>query len=480
MNRSLLADPINITNPLYFAFFSYVVVFVLSVGLTSILFSQYSLPPIILGSNIFFIIVHIVFVYWFVYSELKTNSSHFYLKLLFFSLLFCIFYLLEEYALSYFYTPYSFPFSITGKDQFVYHQEALHFCNALNGDSGWGFYNSYNTDDRGFFSWVGLLFYLFGESHFVVLLFNAFFHSATACILVGAVNEAYRNGYIARLSGIIYAFLPTMGHLSSLMLKETVMMFLVSCWLLCLLKAYRLKSVRCAVLSIAFVTLIFYFRSFLGVLVLLLSFVYVFSKNRKVLLGALCIGVLVLVYNGDIITKRGDNISKGYSQLQRQTFYKKNNSFGHVEKVGGLITLFPLSPMMPVPSTLDARSSFDVTKVASLYRIHQEIIRIVLMFFFYLGLFYLCKKKLITVSLLFLFGALAILCVNSYIGTLTYYRYQATALFFQVPIIILGMKFYEEDNRRNTLLFLLYSFGVICLISLYNIYRVNIIYNGLA
>ena len=345
---------------------------------------------------------------------------------------------------------------------------------ALSGDYSWSFLNPHDVADRGFPVWVGFFIHIFGEIQLPIKIVNALLTGLTAILITYSIFELTEDEFLSKLSGLIYAFLPTSGYLASLFLKETLMIFIMSLWMLSLIKFIKNYSLSFGTLLVASIVSLFFFRTFMGVAAIVLSLFYVSTKGIKIFLLSLVLGGLFLLGNGSKLFYANEEVNKNVSSFEKQSFYSKNKSFSTIERVGGLFVLTPLSPVMPIPSTLDARSESNKEKIGLLYRIHMELVRIVLCFFFYLGLFYLWRERGRNLLLL-VAGAFLILFVNSYVGVLTYYRYMAPALMFMVPIIAVGVAKFSEHTSRNRTLMMIYAILIITFVSLYNIYRISII-----
>lgn len=453
----------------------HLIVFFSCLSIPSIIFPQYTIGVEILASNLLFTIISISFNTFFLNKYIDTDFWFFAKRLLSFCFFYCLLYIILQYILSYYYTPNQFPFVLgNGSDQYFYWKYGTMVDKALSGDHTWSFLNSHDVADQGFPVWVGIFIHIFGDIQLPIKLVNALLTGLTAITIAYSVFELTEDDFLSKLSSLIYAFLPTSGYLASLFLKETLMIFIMSLWMLSLIKFIKNFSLSFGVLLVACIASLFLFRTFMGVAAIVLSLFYVSTRGMKVFLLSLVLGGVFILGNGSKLFYASEEVNKNVSSFEKQSFYSKNKSFSTIERVGGLFVLTPLSPVMPIPSTLDARSESNKEKIGLLYRIHMELIRIVLCFFFYLGLFYLWKDK-DNNFLLLVAGAFLLLFVNTYVGVLTYYRYMAPALMFMVPIIAVGVaKFNEHPNRNRTLL-LIYTIGIIVFISLYNIYRISII-----
>lgn len=453
----------------------HLIVFVLCISVPSFIFPQYIIGIDIFAVNLLFTIFSISFTSFFIYRYIDIDLKFFVKRLLSFCFFYCSLYIILQYILSYYYTPNLFPFVLgNGSDQYFYWKYGTLVDKALSGDHTWSFLNSYDVADRGFPVWVGIFIHIFGDIQLPIKLVNALLTGLTAITIAYSVFELTEDDILSKLSGLIYAFLPTSGYLASLFLKETLMIFIMSLWMLSLIKFIKNFSLSFGVLLVICIASLFLFRTFMGVAAIVLSLFYVSTRGMKVFLLSLVLGGLFLLGNGSKLFYASEEVNKNVSSFEKQSFYSKNKSFSTIERVGGLFVLTPLSPVMPIPSTLDARSESNKEKIGLLYRIHMELVRIVLCFFFFLGLLYLWRERGKN-YLLLVAGSFLLLFVNAYVGVLTYYRYMAPALMFMVPVIAVGIVKYSENIKRNRNMLIIYTLLIIAFVSLYNIYRISII-----
>lgn len=453
----------------------HLIVFFSCLSIPSIIFPRYTIDVDVFAVNLLFAIFSISFTTLFLNKYIDTDTRFFAKRLLSYSFFYCLLYIILQYILSYYYTPNQFPFVLgNGSDQFFYWKYGTLVDKALSGDYSWSFLNSHDVADRGFPVYVGLFIHIFGDFQLPIKIVNALLTGLTAIMITYSIFELTEDEFLSKLSGLIYAFLPTSGYLASLFLKETLMIFIMAVWMLSLIKFMKNYSLSFGILLVASIVSLFFFRTFMGAAAIVLSLFYVSTRGIKIFILFLIVGGMFLLGNGSKLLYANEEVNKNVSSFEKQSFYTKNKSFSTIEMVGGLFVLTPLSPVMPIPSTLDARSESNKEKIGLLYRIHMELVRIVLCFFFYLGLFYLWREGERNILLLAA-GAFLMLFVNSYVGVLTYYRYMAPALMFMVPIIAVGMTKFNEHTRRNTTLMLTYTITIILFISIYNIYRISIL-----
>ena len=278
-------------NKLQYKIYLYIIIiFFASVFIPAILFPKGIIGIDVLVINLLLIFLSLGFIHFFIYKYLYLSFNVFVQKLFLYSVIFCIPYVLLQYYLSYTFTPQSFPFAISGTDQYKYWDWAVSIEKALEGRHNWTFLEKINFSDRGFPFWIAFLFQTCGEFDLPIKMANVIFVGGTAVLLSYSMYIISGEDIVAKLTGIIYAFLPTAGYLSGLLLKEALMMFVMSLWLLSMLRFYKYKSFLWGSIFLLSILSLFCFRTFLGVLVITLTVFYFFHERTKYIFLLLCIG----------------------------------------------------------------------------------------------------------------------------------------------------------------------------------------------
>lgn len=445
-------------------------------------------PSLFMGTMPFItnVLFSLLFIFFFFLFCRKINISNFslFLKHLFwYSQLFCFLYIILQYLLSYYYTPYQFPFTVTGVDQFLYYDLGMNFKKVLQGRMSLAsFFSWQNVSDSGFPIWCGTLFYFFGNYHLPIKLFNAVFIGLSAVFLSKTVRIIF-NQKIAQLSGILYAFWPTACYMSGLFLKEALMMFLVSIWLFGVVQLTRKFSIRNLCMTLLPVFALFLFRTFMGVFFAIATMVLFFSFAKlRVMVPVIVASFLLLFLSNNFFFSNApisnlsnsveEEVEASYFSLLRpdKYFYEKSEKSKALKSIG-LIVLAPAGPLLPFPSILDVKT--DAESSAIPYRVHLNIIKMVFSFFLYMGLFYIFKNKKVRLFMPFLFPILGIICMIALMGAMTYFRFHFTYLLFAAPIMAYGIYCFRTNYRRNTVLFNIYNTVCFFLIIVFNIIRLS-------
>lgn len=190
-----------------------------------------------------------------------------------------------------------------------------------------------------------------------------------------------------------------------------------------------------------------------------------------------CFISLVLVLNDTYIMDSIQSELLGrYNEINadEQYFQEKMEQSSALSKLG-LVPLLPLATLFPLPSFLDLRSSFNIQSIGILYRIHVDLIRIILIFWGFLGTYYIVKHRKIKILSIFLIPLIIQIIVNAMVGVLTYYRYQFTIILFLVPIMAYGINYFCLDLKRNLRLYRIYVIVVFFIILVYNVMRTNFV-----
>lgn len=445
-----------------------------SVGIVTIILPNYSMDILAFNSLLLFVFWTLFLPYYFIYSYYNESFVHFSNKLIFFGFIYCVPYIFLQYYLSYTLIPDIAPMSVGISDDREYLRWSLFIEKVIDGELSWN-NADIDIDDRGFPTWIALLYHVFGHSDLAIKLFNALFVGLGGSMLARAVILIRGDENTAKISGLLYCFMPTIAYLSGYMLKETLMFFLLVGSIYGSVKLYHKISISNILLIVFFTTLLFFFRTFLGVLVICLALAYISSRNMKRFIIVLIVSLPILFISGASIILENEKISSGINGLQGTGwFYKKNNATGILDSFGGVVGLAPFSPIMPPPSVLDLKSHIDKSNVAMMYRIHVDLVRMVLMFFFYLSIYYIYRHKQWSRYSLFILGALVIILVNTKVGVLTYYRYQSTSLMYFIPLMAYGIKHFTDDYRKNRMLFSIYITFIIMFVIIYNFYRFSL------
>lgn len=408
----------------------------------------------------------------------KTKYNLFLKNIFWYSQFYCLAYICLQFLLSYCYTPELFPYDIGITDNYEYITNGSFFNLVLKDERSMKTFLALSgISDQGFPIWCGTIFYIFGDGQLVVKLLNAIVTGITVILVVKTVRIVL-NERIAKLSGILYAFIPTVAYISGFFLKESLMMFLVSISIYNVVLLLKELSVfRFCVLFFAILS-IFFFRGHLAAIVLFSCMCYFLINGKmKIVPMFVCFISLVLVLNDTYIMDSIQSELLGrYNEINadEQYFQEKMEQSSALSKLG-LVPLLPLATLFPLPSFLDLRSSFNIQSMGILYRIHVDLIRIILMFWGGLGTYYIVKHRKIKILSIFLIPFIIQIIVNAMVGVLTYYRYQFTIILFLVPIMAYGINYFCLDLKRNLRLYRIYVIVVFFIILVYNVMRTNFV-----
>lgn len=224
-------------------------------------------------------------------------------------------------------------------------------------------YHGSAIDDVGYPMWLGLVYLIAGEENdvFVPFLLKCIM-SAFCAISIYRVAKRHFGDGVARMAAIFVAINPNMIYWSGTMFKEVEMVFLVC------LAVDNFDKVLNSGKSLTFLNLlpgmlaaiaVFFFRSALGILILLAVFAHitmasqrVMSIGKKVLAGVL-VGTVLLVAMGDRIRTQSQKLietAQSDKQNVNMEWRGKREGGNSFAKYAGAAVFAPLIFTIPFPT----------------------------------------------------------------------------------------------------------------------------------
>jgi hypothetical protein len=202
----------------------------------------------------------------------------------------------------------------------------------------------------------------------------------------------------ARMAGILLLFYPISWFYSSIMLKESLMVLLMIESLILIVKLQRSFSLKNFLLAMLFITLLFFFRSAISILLFL---VFGFSlliqfRRRNLILNLLIAGIVVLIYVYFLkSTGRYDEYYNQYTNVDEFT----QERLSYIETINPLVALFgspafaALSYVSPFPSVVSVPNAGGLPHTEYYYHVAGNVFWIILAFFSFYGLYYAIRYK---------------------------------------------------------------------------------------
>jgi hypothetical protein len=182
------------------------------------------------------------------------------------------------------------------------------------------------------------------------------------------------------------------------MLKESLMVLLMIESLILIVKLQRSFSLKNFLLAMLFITLLFFFRSAISILLFL---VFGFSlliqfRRRNLILNLLIAGIVVLIYVYFLkSTGRYDEYYNQYTNVDEFT----QERLSYIETINPLVALFgspafaALSYVSPFPSVVSVPNAGGLPHTEYYYHVAGNVFWIILAFFSFYGLYYAIRYK---------------------------------------------------------------------------------------
>lgn len=442
-----------------------------------VIFPQYimSIPILTIG-----IIIIMFFFLAFNYYLIKWNDvKKIERKIFLHSLVYRLIAVVGMYVLTYLYDPLNLPMEFGAADAWNYHASGAIVSDAIQKDRSIldalsGFWKSEN--DYGFSIYIGLIYSLFGKNILIVKAINAIWGSLTAVRIYQICKNIF-DEESARISAILCMLFPSLLWFSSMMLKETILIFLIVniAFYILQIAIYPQKWANYLAGLLISLVPIYYFRVFLIPLIMfcmLLQLIFNNDKNKKrkflfyfATLFIMTITAYVInslnMTQGFIKTFEGSsgtfNAELSNSAIQRGINYK-------IAIVAPFLILGAI--ITPFPSLIH----FDDGQIGIYMHYQNEIIRNVMYFFVFIAIYRLFKQfnKLTIFITSFSLGYIAILAFS---GVSFQDRFQVIALPFLLILMGYGIKNYSHKLSKK---WGIYIFFITVAILSWNIFKLSI------
>jgi hypothetical protein len=447
------------------------------VALHFILFPEYamSLPIASIG-------IMIILFFFFalnIYSNAWLNINNFKTRLFIHSLVYRTIAITGMYALTLLYDPASLPLEIGAADAWNYHISGEMVANTLRHNGNIfntlsGFWKSEN--DYGYSIYIGFIYYIFGPSVYIAKFFNAILGSITV-VRIYQIGQLIYSEEKARTAGILAMIFPSLLWFTSMLLKETVLIFILinAAYYVITITSFPHKSLKYAIYFLIFMIPLYYFRVFLFPLVILASIIHLIfleikGKKKKLIIQTISIllifGIILVIFKLNMLSSflsTFDQSSTVFtneltnSAIQRGINYKMALVSPFVI-IGSIIT--------PFPSLLH----FDDNQLAIYMHYQNEVIRNVMYFFMFLGIihFWKLKRRESVFIITFAIGYISILALS---GVSFQDRFQLLALPFLIILMPEGLGWHFPKKIRN---WQIYLFIIALAVISWNLFKLSI------
>lgn len=444
-----------------------------------LLFGTYVMPPIILLFGLIIVIFFFLALHYYSFTWSKINLKRFYKKLFWHSFCYRLIFVGIMYLLTYILDPKSFPFEINAGDSPYYHWAGTKISEGIpRGDNLINHALLYvkGLPDVGFPIYIGIAYYIFGPYTLIIRLLNVVLGSITVVYISKITNSIFGEKQ-GRLAGIISMLMPAFLWFGGIHLKETVMIFMIVTIFYHTVNIVLRGKTNIAAISvmILFSFFLFFFRTFLAAFVIfcVLTYFILNITKRNINKGVLIISfVIFIVIIGRLITLYGfDESINSALEASSSQFDIELTSSAKQRRISysrALVVPFLLisAAVTPFPSLLD----FEERQLGIYAHFQNELVRNMMYFFAFLGIFYSLKNKFRVSSLIILF-------VLGYIGTLAASAVSFQAR-FQLPALPFMIMFMSEgfscSKRPLSIKWMVYLVIIFIAILSWNYFKMSI------
>jgi 4-amino-4-deoxy-L-arabinose transferase-like glycosyltransferase len=389
-----------------------------------LLFGTYVMPPLILLFGLTIVIFFFLALHYYSLNWSKINLKKFYKKLFWHSFFYRLIFVGIMYLLTYLLDPQSFPFEINAGDSPYYHWAATKISEGIpQGNNLINLASIYfkGLPDVGFPIYSSIVYYIFGPYTLIIRLLNVVWGSITVIYISKITNSIFGEAQ-GRLAGIISMLMPAFLWFGGMHLKETIMIFMIiTIFYHAVNIVFRGKANIAAIsIMVLFSFFLFFFRTFLAVFVIFCVITYFILNitRRKINKGVLAIALIIFtIVIARLITLYGFDESIN-STLEQSRSYFDIELTSSAKQRGisysrALVVPFLLisAAVTPFPSLLD----FEERQLGIYVHFQNEVVRNMMYFFAFLGIYYSLKNKFRMSSLVTLFGSgyIVILAVSA-------------------------------------------------------------------
>lgn len=431
--------------------------------LISLMFIQLSMPIGVLLFGVSIVLLFFLGLNYFSKEWVSIPYDRLEWRIFFICLIVRVVFIFYLYLLTYWFDNDSFPFEIYAADSWVYHNVATDLMDAPFGD--WLRIldeKMKSRSDFGYPFYQGIIYSIFGSHTFPVRIINAILGSLTVLMLSRIVKTSWGESH-AKMTAIVGMLFPTLIWYCGIQLKETLMVFIVVvCFYLTWMARSKNKmTISLILMSFIFCFLLFFFRTFLGALVSIsMLLLFVPHKTNRIGTGIL-ISIVLVLYLFYSLALSSNIFQDVNNQIEDSRDFFSRNLENEKNLLGNVsfdqVALAPLiiggAAITPFPSYLDT----EARQLSIFTRFQNDLIRNMMYFFMYIGLYHTIKNKFREfIGILFFFGAyLSVItsAANSFQA-----RFHMPIIPFAILFIGIGIVEFSNKSRRYWLIYLLFIF----------------------
>jgi hypothetical protein len=412
----------------------------------SLYFSDYFMPTILFTGGLLVIIGFFCGLYYFPYAWRSLGNKNFYQKLFLYSFLFRVLGLLYTILIVFLFEPSNYLYELGARDSWFYHIAGLSLRNLFIDGKWINFLLHYAKDksDWGFCIYTGLIYFIFGPYVIAQRIMNCLWGSITV-VLIAKIAGRTLSFEHAKLSGIIAMIMPPFLWFAATGLKETFMIFMFTTVFYYASKIMESGKINILgiVLMILFTFFLFFFRTFLGVITMVLTFIYFglnLTKKRRSKITIIVVFIIFMFGSGYLLYQGQffESILSTYEERTSKQDVEWNKASKDLKINFKMAVIAPIAFAGAIITPLPSFLLLEKRQIPIIAHFQNEIIRNILYYFVFLGLFYLFRNNFARCSLIILFP-LSYIFVLATAGVAFQDRFVLPSLPFFIILMSVGL-----------------------------------------
>lgn len=359
------------------------------------------------------------------------------------------------------------PFEPGTADAYGYHQTGLEIANLGLRNGYWGVFKAFSevlgVSDSGYISYLGVVYFLFGDSLFIVRIIKAIL-SAFTCVLVFKLASRTFGESTGKMAAIFCMLMPNLIYYCGLHLKETEMLFLTVAFME--RADYAIRSTKLSFSNIIWPVLLagslFFFRTVLGATALFAFITALIFSNKRVLKkgwkrAVLIIWVFVAIsyFMGGRIATEVEGVweKRTTSQQQSMEWRTQRKGGNQFAKYASASIFAPMILVIPFPTVVNIENQSNQQLLNGGYYVKN-----IMAFFAMLALLWVLKnRKWRDYSLIgtFTLGYLIVVALSAFAHS---ERFHMPALPFVLIIAAFGVSLSTNKTKKYYLFYLVFIF----------------------